>query len=234
MNQKVVQSNRICESELLRLKSILADFGRHRIPDYKIATMNTSRAIGIVACGLFGLLTGCQRQTITSNVGQANSPSPQVVKAVEKFAKTERERFVAMRDAQATVPLVKEFLGIFPAAEVQPKYLTLSGVSGFEAIVSLHQRYELSMRLLVHFDYGTTSIVGYEEPRFTLHEVKSVTTNKTGRAELVFNPAAERSFGSNEWRKIVESHGDFGSIGYAMETNQPMAGFKDWKFPRGN
>jgi len=44
-----------------------------------------------------------------------------------------------------------------------------------------------------------------------------------------YNPAGERHFGSADWRRIVESGGEFSAIGYTMITNKPVAGFKDRK-----
>jgi len=98
--------------------------------------------------------------------------------------------------------------------------------------LDLHERYELLMQLPVRFDSSNRSVIGYGEPQFYLREVERVQLQK-GRTGLTsYNPIAERKFGSAEWKKTVESGGDFGAIGYRMITNQPVAGFKDRKIEK--
>jgi hypothetical protein len=129
--------------------------------------------------------------------------------------------FAALDDAQPSAPYVQEFLRLFPDAAVNYRYFTSAGKPGFDVHVDLFERYELTMQLPVRFDSEGRTVAGYGEPKFYLVEA----TIQNGR-ETSFNPAGERQFGSAEWRKIVESRGDFTAINYNMITNQPVAGFK--------
>jgi|GEM_PF-1878552 len=130
--------------------------------------------------------------------------------------------FSALDAARPSAPYVSDFVRLFPAAQVNYRYFTGTGEPGFNVSVDLYERYEIGMQLPVRFDSSRRNVVGYGEPRFHIGEASSV----KGR-ETWYKPPGGRSFGSEEWKKIVDSGGDFGAIGYAMITNQPVAGFKD-------
>ena len=132
--------------------------------------------------------------------------------------------FAALDAAKPSAPLVVEFVRLFPAAQVSYRYFTSTGEPGFDVGVDLHERYELTMQLPVRFDPEGHTVVGYGEPKFYLSEA----ARQKGRATS-YNPTGGRDFGSADWQKIVESGGDFAAIGYAMTTNQPVAGFRDRK-----
>jgi hypothetical protein len=129
----------------------------------------------------------------------------------------------ALDAARFSAPYVSDFLRLFPKAEV--RYRSFTGGLGFDVNVDLHERYELTMQLPAVFDSSRSKVIGYGEPRFTLWEAASVKRNKSGIAETTLNPAGERRFGPEEWRKTVESGGDFRVIGYSMITNRPVPGF---------
>ena len=135
-----------------------------------------------------------------------------------------KEYFSALDAARPSAPYVSEFLRLFPRAEVKYRYFTGTGEPGFHVDVDLHERYELGMQLPVRFDSSRRNVIGYGEPQFYLWEATNVVRRQTWR-----DPAGGRTFGSEDWRKIFASGGDFGVIGYAMKTNQPVAGFKDRK-----
>jgi len=131
-------------------------------------------------------------------------------------------RFRALDAALKSAPYLSDFVRLFPGAEVNYRYFTRSDEPGFDVAVNLYGRYELEMQLPAHFDSRRFAVIGYGEPKFCLLEV----ANYKG-GETTYNPAGAVTFGSSAWRKIVESEGDFGAIGYSMITNQPVAGFKD-------
>lgn len=148
---------------------------------------------------------------------------------MEQERQKAKEWFAALSAAQPSAPLVVEFLRLFPDAEVRLRYFTTTGEPGFDVSVDLHGRYEFGMQLPVFFDPERSKVLSYGEPQFWIWEVATVTRGPSGIAGSSFNPAGERHFGSAEWRTIVEHGGDFSAIGYAMRTNQPVAGFKGRK-----
>ena len=148
----------------------------------------------------------------------------QYFKAMAQEAEKGNQYFKALDAARPSAPYLSDFLGLFPKAEVNYRYFTSSGEPGYDVEVDLHERYELLMQLPVHFDSSRRNVIGYGEPKFYLGEATNVVKRQTW-----FNPASARTFGSAEWKKIVEGEGDFRAIGYAMITNRPVPGFKNRK-----
>jgi hypothetical protein len=146
---------------------------------------------------------------------------------LREAVKNGNDAFTALDAARSSAPYVSEFLRLFPKAEV--RYRSFTGGLGFDINVDLYERYEFTMQLPAVFDSSRSKVIDYGEPRFTLWEAATVKQNKSGIAETTLNPTGERRFGSVEWRKIVETGGDFGAIGYTLITNKPVQGFSDRK-----
>lgn len=139
-----------------------------------------------------------------------------------KFFKQEKSKadawFAALDVVKQSAPFVAEFVRLFPAAKVSYRYFTSTPEPGFDLEVDLHDRYELTMQLPVHFNADGRKVVGYGEPSFYLREVG----RQEGRQTWY---TGDWKFGPKEWSKIVDGGGDFSVIGCAMKTNQPVAGF---------
>src|SRR5262245_23632704 len=91
--------------------------------------------------------------------------------------------FAALDAVRNSAPYVSEFLRLYPDAKVDYQYFTGTGEPGFDVDVDLHERYEFSMQLPVHFDSGRRKVVGYGEPQFVIWEAASVTRGPSGIAE---------------------------------------------------
>ncbi len=178
-----------------------------------------------VGCS-WGIVEAGKKYTSFVIVGYGQSASDQAkyAQSLREAVEKGNDSFTALDAARSSVPYVSEFLRLFPKAEV--RYRSFTGGLGFDVSVDLYERYELTMQLPAAFDSSRSKVIDYGEPRFTLWEAASVKRNKSGIAETTLNPAGERRFGSADWRKIVEAGGDFGAIGYAMLTNQPVQGFR--------
>jgi len=135
-----------------------------------------------------------------------------------------KERFKALDTARSSAPYLSDFLRLFPSAQVNYRYFTRTDEPGFDVSVDLYEHYEFGMQLPALFDSSRRKVIGYGEPKFYILEVAAqegrLTSYVLGR---------ERHFGSAEWRQIVESGGNFETIGYSMITNQPVPGFKSRK-----
>jgi hypothetical protein len=174
-------------------------------------------------------LVGCNQKSAKS---EADAVPPkftpeQVAQSLTLLAQEGEKgkaRFAALDAVSNSAPFVSEFVQLFPAAKVNYSYFATKDEPGFDVEVDLYERYELTMQLPVRFDSERRNVVGYGEPAFYLVEAAS----QKGR-ETTYNPAAQRRFGSAEWRTLVEHEGDFSAIGYTMRTNQPVPGFKDRK-----
>ena len=132
----------------------------------------------------------------------------------------------AMGAAQTDVKFLAEFRRIFPGAVERVRYFSPGGEPGFEALVHLYSRYELTMKLPVIFDVSGKRVVGYGVPAFYLTEVQRVGKTPSGTVEISYDPVGELRFGPSEWTKLVEHDGDFASIGYKMTTDKPIPNFE--------
>jgi hypothetical protein len=159
---------------------------------------------------------------------EASNPTPKQVTEYWTLLLQEsekgKERFKALDHARTSAPCLQDFLRLFPEAEVNYSYWGGSSEPGYVAEVDLHGRYEFELRLPVRFDSSRRSIIGCGEPTFCLRELAM----QAGR-ERSYNQASDRQFGTAEWRKIVESGGNFQAIGYSMVTDQPAPGYRDRK-----
>lgn len=170
------------------------------------------------------LLIGCQKQQPSVTAGSTNMTPEQLAELVKEEKRQADAWFAALDVAKPSASLVAEFVSLFPNAVVNYRYFTSTPEPGFDVKVDLHERYELTMQLPVRFDPEGSAVVGYGEPMFYLVEA----TSQKGR-ETWYNPAGARRFGSADWRKIVESGGDFSAIGYTMVTNRPVPSFAQRK-----
>jgi len=181
--------------------------------------------LGAVVSCHWELAHGGKQYTSFVIVSYGQPTSDQVARsfnALIQESEKGNERFRALDGVRSSAPYVSEFIHLFPETEVNYRYFTGTDEPGFDLGVDLYGRYELGMQLPVLFDSSRRSVIGFGEPKFYLSEAAS----QKGR-ETSYNPAGDRKFGPAEWRKIVESEGDFRAIGYAMKTNQPVVGFKD-------
>lgn len=137
------------------------------------------------------------------------------------------KRFSTLDAARPSAPYLSDFLRLFPSAEVNYRYFgSRSDEPSFHVTVDLHERYEFHLFLPAVYDSSRHKVIGYDEPKFQILEVASVKSHQGRTGVVSFNPAGQREFSAADWGKIVESGGDFGSIGYPMITNQRVIGFK--------
>jgi len=140
-------------------------------------------------------------------------------------AKKAEAYYDALGAVQKDVQLLSEFRQIFPAAVERVRYFTSGREPGFDVVVHLHERYELTMQLPVSFDVSGKRVVGYGTPAFHLTEVERVEKTPSDTVAISYDPAGELRFGPAEWRKLFEHGGDFSSIGYKMTTDRPVSNF---------
>ena len=106
-------------------------------------------------------------------------------------------------------------------------YIIYSGdagvsVSTWNAVAFFGGRYELTMQVPVAIESRTTGKIA-GEPHFHLLEVEKVSISASGSVGASFSK--DFRFGIEEWRTVVRSNGDFGSIGFHVSTAPPVSGF---------
>ena len=192
----------------------------------------TTRMILLILL-LVGVASCTQRSSPPPSTAEAVPPNytpeqvAQSLAILQSEGQKGKERFAALDVVRASAPYLSEFLRLYPNAEVNYRYFASRDEPGFDVGVDLYDRYEFRMQLPVHFDSERRRVVGYGDPKFVIWEVDSVTTSPSGTAETSFVSAGERHFGSAEWHTLVAHGGDFSAIGYNMQTNRPVKGFRD-------
>jgi hypothetical protein len=172
-------------------------------------------------------LAGCGKQSVNHAASATNDMTAGQFATLFNQEKQRADAwFAGLADAQKSAPDVVEFVRLFPAAKVNFRYFTDTGVPGFDVSADLYGRYEFQMQLPVVFDSAGRNVVGYGEPRFYLNEVSGVLRPKVGVPGISYDPLGHRQFGADDWKKIVISGGDFRTIGYLMKSNQPVEGFR--------
>lgn len=122
---------------------------------------------------------------------------------------------------------------IQPAAEMEElfddcrHYIVYSGrssVSTWNATAFFGDRYQLTMQVPVEISSKNSgSMIG--EPKFYLLEVESVSISPSGQVGASFSE--DFKFGATQWKKVYESGGDFGSIGFTIKTD-PVTNFQKY------
>ena len=111
---------------------------------------------------------------------------------------------------------------LYPDCRHYITYSGRAGVSTWNAVAFFGGRYELTMQVPVVIESKTTGKIA-GEPHFHLLEVEKVSFSVSGSVGASFSK--EFRFGIEEWRTVVRSKGDFGSIGFHVSTEPPVAGF---------
>jgi hypothetical protein len=123
---------------------------------------------------------------------------------------------------------------IQPAAEMEElfgdcrHYIVYTGresVSTWNATAFFGGRYELTMQVPVDIkSKNTGSMIG--EPKFYLHEVEAVSVSPSGQVRGA-SFSGGINFDESQWKKVYDSGGDFGSIGFTLKTT-PVPNFQKY------
>jgi hypothetical protein len=134
----------------------------------------------------------------------------------------------ALASGKRDIEIIKAFYDMFPSAESYISYYT-SEVSDsiWNSNIALYNRYVLSMRVPIEMNADRIRIVKSGDPRFVLVEVESISPVN---GYVTYNTDFQKNFGIIEWKKVVESKGDFSVIGVHLIKDKPVANFTDfWK-----
>ena len=138
----------------------------------------------------------------------------------------------AVADALKNQQDAKTFAQLFPDAEhFITHYTGTVGPRVWNSKALLHERYVLTMQFAMALDARGIQVTATAPPKFTVHEVTSVTVNPSGRVDG-FSYGGTVTFGPNEWKKLAAAKGDLSAVGMKPKTDQPVPHLKaHW---RGN
>jgi hypothetical protein len=106
-------------------------------------------------------------------------------------------------------------------------YITYAGgasTSEWNAVAFFGGRYQLTMQVPVDIESRTKGHAT-GEPRFYLNEVSAVDIS-SGRVMASFSRSI--TFGPAEWNRVLESGGDFSTIGFIVKTGPPAKHFAEF------
>jgi hypothetical protein len=127
------------------------------------------------------------------------------------------------------IPHLKDFLILYPDAVVRYLSFAKSDFPGLSVTTTLHDRYKFNLRVPVRYSEDNQKIIGYGEPMCHLLEIASVTPRDDGAggAELHATSGGDlqEHFGLKDWKKLVESKGDFSTLGFKLKVTNPVPNF---------
>ena len=127
------------------------------------------------------------------------------------------------------IPYLKDFLTLYPDSIV--RYLSFADADfpSLSVNATLHGRYQFNLRVPVRYSEDSAKIMGYGEPRCHLLEIDSVTPRDDGAGGTELQGTSggdlQKHFGLKDWNKLVESKGDFSTLGFRLEVDKPVLNF---------
>ncbi|GAA5496424.1 hypothetical protein Rhal01_02607 [Rubritalea halochordaticola] len=127
------------------------------------------------------------------------------------------------------IPYLKDFIALYPESVVRYLSFAKADFPSLSVNTTLHDRYQLNMRIPVRYSEDNKKIIGYGEPLCYLSEISSVTPRDDGAGgtELGGSSGGDlyKHFGLQDWKKLVEAKGDFASLGLKLEVNKSVPNF---------
>jgi hypothetical protein len=141
----------------------------------------------------------------------------------------EANRAAVLVSASESVAFAREFDQLFSGGHKSAGEGRFGWDCNFE--VGLYGRYVIQGRVPLTVDTNTMTVLTSSPPVIYISEIGRILTLSDGRAEARFT-TNQAQFGAADWRKLVESHGDFSVVGYGMVTNTPLTNFdRVFRFP---
>ena len=133
---------------------------------------------------------------------------------------------LALAEARQTIPFAAQFDALFPdCIAVLERYTGQTGPTELNMATSLHERYVFSMEILVTLDKTRRRVIKHGQPIFQIVEIEEI----DGRS-ILYDSSFQKGFSLDQWKILVDSNGDFKSIGIELEQNSSIPGFADmWR-----
>jgi hypothetical protein len=119
------------------------------------------------------------------------------------------------------IPLIREFNDVFDSAR--------NSIAGYgtsrpkwSAQALLFGRYVVVLQMPLRLNGSRTTVTGSGDARFWVREIQEVSED----GAILYTPH-QMDFGVKDWRKIIQSGGDFSVIGYSMIKKQPVRGLEN-------
>ncbi len=167
-----------------------------------------SRCITIASCVLLSFVAGCDYYN--------NS-------WMKEGERLEGRRLAIHASARNSVAFPREFELLFSGGRTSASESALGWSYNVE--VGLYGRYHLKGSVPLTVDTNTMTVIRADSPEIYVREYARIIPaggNIGGSATFSTNQIQLRAA---EWRKLVDSRGDFSAVGYLMVTNMPLPHF---------
>lgn len=185
----------------------------------------------IILFAIFSFLVSCKEEV---------KEQPPVEKEVtqEEYNKllAEQVKISILRHAtldsvdRKKIPYLKDFLTIYPKSIIRYLSFAETDFPGLSVNTTLHDRYQLNMRIPVKYSDDNTKILSYGLPICHLLEIKSVDPREDGLGGTELGGTSggdlQKHFGDKKWQALFKAHGDFSVLGYELKQGSPVNDFK--------
>lgn len=134
----------------------------------------------------------------------------------------EARRNSVLASARQSVAFAREFDQLFSGEHTSAGEGRVGWDYDFE--VGLYGRYVVQGRVPLTVDTNTLTVVTSGPPVIYVREIARIIASPDGGGSAKFT-TNQAQLGAAEWKKLVESHGDFSVVGYSMITNSPIPSF---------
>ena len=132
----------------------------------------------------------------------------------------------AVESGKRDVPVVKEFVTLYPDSKHIISYYMIRGQSpSWSSEVGLYGRYVLTAQMPITLDSSGQRVVGWQPAQFWLRKVSEVRLLSDGRWSISYDRNAEVTFGEVQWRELVSARGDIGTLIREVEKSRPLPDF---------
>ena len=135
----------------------------------------------------------------------------------------EARRAAVLASARQSVAFAREFEQLFSGSHCLAFEGRFGWGYGFE--VGLYGRYVIQGRVPLTVDTNTLTVVSTGSPTIYVREIARIIPASGGVGGSATFTTNHAQLGAAEWRKLIDSHGDFSVVGYTMVTNTPLPHF---------
>ena len=135
-----------------------------------------------------------------------------------------------LSQGRRAIPEIVEFERLFPNYK-QASYSgepECQGDNRWEFAAGLYGRYVLYMNIDITWGPSGT-IASHSEPQFRMLEVSSVSHSQSwwsSETSISYSSHHQKEFNLADWKKLVNSNGDFSDIGIELDKDHPIANFE--------
>ena len=141
---------------------------------------------------------------------------------LQEGQRLQAHRAAVLTSARQSVAFAREFDQLFSGSHTSAGEGRFGWDYDFE--VGLYGRYVIEGRVPLTVDTNTMTVVTSGPPVIYVREIGRIIAPSDGGGSATFT-TNQAQFSAAEWRKLVDSHGDFSVVGYSMVTNMPIPNF---------